>query len=723
MYSMTTQGVIYYNRGHGCVIRLMVSIQSLRKFYDGNITIFIEDYDHSQISHFLEKYKISVISLDSQKLDNNYVTKIVVSKLSPYDKTVFIDADTLIVGSIDELFLDIENYDLCVPQFSNWVSNGKTISRRIKKFAPYVSDNQIIRKAISYGPAINTGVYCFIKDSPIFDEWLEIARIGQSKGLYIPDEIACQILLHKYNAKILDSKFNTSVRFGIDQKDKRIIHYHGRKHCRKFHLSELWIKEFFELLQNEKNNIETIVNNINYDRNLNKFLQYKFGWDDYVNRCNKIINNVVGSYQDSVGNYPNCSNTTIITACDTRYVECLKLTFPTWIKYKNILNFPIIIYINGFNENDSRLDFLKEYKNIRLITWEMNNIESQREKMLSAFVFGPAKDVNTKYWLKIDCDTYAIDNREILNNDMSEFDIVGHRWKYTKPWTWMNILNKWSLDKGLDFQYELDTSKIVKNRYYHERTNSFVQLHSTEFTKQAAELAVDRLPIPSQDTYLWYVALALNKKIYRYDFKSKCGLYNKKTPEQIKNSIKSEQLSTNNIIKLNIGCGRKHYKTWINTDKNILDITDEGSWLKNNIQYNSIHRILAEHVFEHLSDDDRIKAIDNFKKFIHKDGFIRIAVPDGFHPSSDYIKSVDVGGTGKSAYDHKFLYNYRNLTDLFRLNGFKNDLLEYFDENGQFHFKMWNNNDGFIKRSSRYDRRNKKNKLSYTSLIIDFQKI
>lgn len=711
-----TSGVIYYNRGGACIIRLMVSIQSLRKFYDGNITVFMEDYDSNRISSFIEKHNVSIIDLTSEKLDNNYVRKIIISKLSPYNKTVFIDADTLIVGDINELFLDIENYDLSVTKFSNWTSGGKKISRRIRGFSPYISDKMISR-AISYGPAINTGVYCFMQNSKIFEEWLEIARIGQEHNLYIPDEIACQILLPKYNVRILDSKFNTSVRFGENEKDKNIIHYHGRKHCRKYPLAELWIKEFIELLENKKY-INEVIDNIINDYHVDKFLKYQYGWDSHVDKCLKTIKKLSPYHKDDYG--PNTSNTTIVTACDTRYVEYLKLTFPTWVKHKDILRFPIIVYINGFKKNDSRLDFLKKYKNIRLIPWDMPNIDSQREKMLSSFVFGPAQDVNTKYWLKIDADTYTNDNRPLFIEDMKNYSIVGHKWKYTKPANWISKLNDWSLNKRLNFEYKIDILKIKKNRYYHERTNSFVQLHSTEFTKQAADLAGDRLPVPSQDTYLWYVAMALNKKICRYDFKRKCGLYNKKTAEQIKSCIQKNY--PNDIVKLNIGCGKKRYDSWINTDKKTLDITDINSWSNNNINDESIDRILAEHVFEHLTDTGRMQAILNFKRFLKKDGVVRLAVPDGYHPDENYIKNVDVGGTGKSAYDHKFLYNYKTLSELFISNGFSVDLLEYFDEKGQFHFKEWDVKDGFIKRSSRYDRRNKQNKLSYTSLIIDLKK-
>lgn len=477
-----TNGVIYYNKGNSCVVRLMVSINSLRKYYSGNITVFLENCDSNKFLEFVKSNNVCIINLDTDNSDSAYVRKIIVSQLSPYDKTVFIDADTLVVGDINEIFDNIDGYDLCVTRFCEWVSSGRIISSRIKKFDKYLSEEDL-RKAINYGPAINTGVYGFSKNSHIFNEWLELAKIGQKENIYIPDEVACQVLLHKYKIKVIDSKFNTSAKYETNKKDKRIIHYHGRKHCRKFALAEKWILEFIDLL---KNNSFLDNNSIINDYHLSRFLQYKYDWNNYVDQCLLLLD-TKNNYE-----YPNYKNTTIVTACDPKYVECLKLTFPTWIKYKNILKFPIIVYINGFLENDTKLDFLRDHNNIKLIPWDMPNADSQREKMLSSFVFGPAKDVNTKYWLKLDADAYCVDDRDILNKNMISYDIVGHKWSYTKPPEWIQTLNNWSIDKKLNFQYTIKQSQIKKNRYYHERTNSFIQLHSTEFTKEAAQLAGNR---------------------------------------------------------------------------------------------------------------------------------------------------------------------------------------------------------------------------------------
>jgi predicted SAM-dependent methyltransferase len=701
-----SNGVIYYNKGNSCVIRLITSIYSLRKYYDGPVTVFVESCSIDDIKYFFENNHIDIVKVDNPENNSAYIRKIEISQLSPYINTVFIDADTVVLGNINELFDHASEHDMCVTKFAGWSSSGRTISKRIRSFEKYISE-EMIKNAISYGPAINTGIYAFNKNSKIFDEWSKLAKIGQSNSLYIPDEVACQILLPQYNVKVLDEIYNTSVRFGkVDNKNK-IIHYHGRKHCKAFSLCEHWIKEFIEVATKYKDHTN-IKNFVSYDRSLRRFLMKKYGWGNYVDSYNKLFNNA----KIIENNIPYENNVTIVTACDTKYIEFLKLTLPTWIKYKNILQFPMIVYINGFEDNDKRLAFLREHKNIKLIHWDMHNVDSQREKMLSVFVYGPARDVKTKYWMKIDADTYAVNNKALLSNDMYNYDIVGHKWNYTKPYNWVEVLNKWSTNStDLDFVFDIETKHIKRNKYYHQRTASYVQLHSTEFTKVAARIAGQRLPIPSHDTYFWYIAAALKKRVLRYNFKRNGGMYTRRTSDQLKNEIRTtnENDKKNTFIKLHIGCGKKHYDGWINTNKNTLDITNYQHWIDNKLSHNSIDRILAEYVFQHLSEKDIKLGIENFKKFIKPNGIIRIAVPDGNRKFYDKGEKSD-----------RFCYNYESLTNLFSQYGFKYRLLEYFDKDGTFCFNEWSPEDGYIKRSSRYDRRNRKNKLTYTSLIVDF---
>ena len=56
--------------------------------------------------------------------------------------------------------------------------------------------------------------------------------------------------------------------------------------------------------------------------------------------------------------------------------------------------------------------------------------------------------------------------------------------------------------------------------------------------------------------------------------------------------------------------------------------------------------------------------------------------------------------------------------------GFEVELLEYCDENGDFHYRHWNEADGRIGRSLRFDTRNswEEGKLGMVSVIVDAKK-
>ena len=110
------------------------------------------------------------------------------------------------------------------------------------------------------------------------------------------------------------------------------------------------------------------------------------------------------------------------------------------------------------------------------------------------------------------------------------------------------------------------------------------------------------------------------------------------------------------------------------------------------------------------------------RRTLKKGGYIRIAVPDGYHVSKVYIDTVKPKGSGLGSDDHKQLFNYETLSKQLVMAGFSVELLEWFDEFGNFNFRDWTINDGFVTRSSRYDERNMINPLSYTSLIIDARK-
>jgi predicted SAM-dependent methyltransferase len=175
-------------------------------------------------------------------------------------------------------------------------------------------------------------------------------------------------------------------------------------------------------------------------------------------------------------------------------------------------------------------------------------------------------------------------------------------------------------------------------------------------------------------------------------------------------------------IRLVIGASGVCPKGWTRSEVEYLDITKEEDW-ERFFRPASITAMLAEHVWEHLLPSAAGRGAAACYRYLRVGGHLRVAVPDGLHPDPSYIQHVKPGGTGPGADDHKLLYTYRTLSAVFRLAGFSVDLLEYFDEAGDFQFNEWNPSDGFVYRSRRFDKRNAITPLTYTSLILDACKI
>jgi predicted SAM-dependent methyltransferase len=174
-------------------------------------------------------------------------------------------------------------------------------------------------------------------------------------------------------------------------------------------------------------------------------------------------------------------------------------------------------------------------------------------------------------------------------------------------------------------------------------------------------------------------------------------------------------------VRIVIGASGIYDAGWIPTEIGVLDILNRGHWSRVFAE-NSIDALLAEHVWEHLTPEQGLLAARNCLRYLKPGGYLRVAVPDGFHSDPKYIDCVRVGGSGAGADDHKVLYNCDSFGGLFEQAGFEVALLEYFDSAGAFHAVEWDPAGGMIHRSKRFDERNRDGRLNYTSLILDARK-
>jgi len=170
--------------------------------------------------------------------------------------------------------------------------------------------------------------------------------------------------------------------------------------------------------------------------------------------------------------------------------------------------------------------------------------------------------------------------------------------------------------------------------------------------------------------------------------------------------------------KLIVGAADTHQPGWMACDLESLDITKYSDW-RNSFHQNYLTNIVAEHVWEHLTKEQGKKAAKYCYQFLAPGGILRLAVPDGYHPSLDYQNYVSPRGSYRDIHHHQVLYNYHTLSILLSDVGFHVRKVEYFDESGHFHRRQWDLQNGMINRSAKYDTRNQAHQLTYTSLLID----
>jgi predicted SAM-dependent methyltransferase len=180
------------------------------------------------------------------------------------------------------------------------------------------------------------------------------------------------------------------------------------------------------------------------------------------------------------------------------------------------------------------------------------------------------------------------------------------------------------------------------------------------------------------------------------------------------------RLAASPRTRIVIGTGNKDEPGWIPTQMEFLNLLKPADW-ERFFQPASIEAMLAEHVWEHLTPEEGSTAARTCFTYLKPGGYLRVAVPDGLHPDPAYHEWVRVGGAspGQIANDHKVLYTYGALKELFERSGFRVVLYEYFDEAGTFHYREWDENAGKIWRSKRFDPRNAGGKLAFTSIVLD----
>jgi predicted SAM-dependent methyltransferase len=99
---------------------------------------------------------------------------------------------------------------------------------------------------------------------------------------------------------------------------------------------------------------------------------------------------------------------------------------------------------------------------------------------------------------------------------------------------------------------------------------------------------------------------------------------------------------------LNLGCGQKYHKDWVNIDfvSNNENVIQHNLLTGVPIEDNEVGVVYHSHVLEHFSKDDGFRFMEECYRVLNKNGIIRIAVPDLEIIAKEYIRNLELALEG-----------------------------------------------------------------------------
>ena len=288
-----TNGTLYYNRGCKCLVRLAVSAHTLRKHYDGPVTLLSQgDPSWGPCKEIAKRFGFGLKRVDFAETPDRkgatYINATLCYKHVDYDATIWIDSDTIVCGDLAPLHELALEHDFVATQIATWGSRHRSrVGKRIEHWRGILPDDWL-QASYDMDWGVNCGIFAFRRGSKFMRAWWRNAIKGQHTR--IPDEVCAQIMLGVYPHAKAPNAFNVSCKYGTPEHyaDARIIHFHGNKHCRfgrdrktkaitRDHTnhSDWWFPQFEEI-----RNWSLVQKSIRSDRMLRKYLPI---WDEVKN--------------------------------------------------------------------------------------------------------------------------------------------------------------------------------------------------------------------------------------------------------------------------------------------------------------------------------------------------------------------------------------------------------------------------------------------------------
>lgn len=253
-----TVGIVYLLTHVQLAARLVVSVNSLRRWYSGAVTVFTTRPESHHIGEFMAadpRLRIGHRNTEELAAENlyaaAYLTKAAFVAQSPYDATVFLDADTLVTGPINELLGRAQRGDLTVTIYGHLQTTDERLAETWNAWRRAFEESsdrdqwlRVINEVTTRSwPLVNAGVFAIRSAARrLLAEWLELTLIGRETRT--PEEIALQLLLPRNDFQLLGCQFNCLPQVHPQMRDVRIWHFAGASHLNEEVCRRLWLPEY-----------------------------------------------------------------------------------------------------------------------------------------------------------------------------------------------------------------------------------------------------------------------------------------------------------------------------------------------------------------------------------------------------------------------------------------------------------------------------------------------
>lgn len=241
----------------------VVSIASLRRYYAGPVVLKYWPESRSIVEEIARDRRLDVVAELFEPEDRgsnaNFIekTRLLHRNNGRIHTTVFLDSDTLIFDSIDQLFRDCDGCcGFACTQFGDWWTSRPIIKSRIASLHDIAGIDQelVDRLLIEVWPSLNNGIFSAKSDSPVLSVWKEWTKLA--RNCFIPDEIVLHLLLLKFqctgNFFVSSGQYNTSPKHHEHmQKHAKILHFHGGSNLRLAKCKpgvDLWFPYFQDVM-------------------------------------------------------------------------------------------------------------------------------------------------------------------------------------------------------------------------------------------------------------------------------------------------------------------------------------------------------------------------------------------------------------------------------------------------------------------------------------------